>query len=181
MASERKICLCMLLWAALAIAPARAEEGPGPGYVDGAVFLELFGEDSVTLEVSISRSLIKIMTAAHPDLKELAGGLESIHAVVIEAAEPAAAERARKAIREIDRRLAKQGWDRVARVRERTAEVKVLVLNDDESIQGLVVMVVDPDEGEVVFVNIAGRLNLEAIQKIGGGLKIPGLENIDID
>lgn len=165
----------------VAVSPALAQTKgfkPGPGFVDGTVFLDMVGEDNVRVEVSISRSLIKIITAAHPDLEELAGGLESIHAVIAEL-NPDTEKRALDAIRSLDRRLASKGWQRVARVRDEGSEVKVLVLDDGEAIEGLVVMVVERDEGEVIFVNIAGRVDPAAIQRIGSGLAIPGLDELD--
>ena len=57
----------------------------------------------------------------------------------------------------------------------------MLVLSDGEVIQGLTVMVIDMEEGELVFANIAGTLDLAAIQEIGDGLGIPGIEDLDIE
>jgi hypothetical protein len=42
-------------------------------------------------------------------------------------------------------------------------------------------MVIDMEEGEMVFANIAGKLDLAAIQSIGDSLEIPGLEDLDIE
>jgi hypothetical protein len=41
-------------------------------------------------------------------------------------------------------------------------------------------MIIDMEEGELVFANIAGTLDLAAIEAIGGGLGIPGLEDLEI-
>jgi hypothetical protein len=83
-------------------------------------------------------------------------------------------------MREMEARLLNDGWERVARIRDEDTEVKVLVLNDDEAIHGLVVMVADHDEGEMVFANIAGVIDLAAISAIGQSLDIPGLQNLDL-
>ncbi len=77
---------CLLLLALLA-SPAVAQKTSLerlPGYVDGAAFIDLVGDDAVTVEVSIHGSLLKALLGVDPDLKAMAGGLESIHAVILE-------------------------------------------------------------------------------------------------
>ena len=60
----------------------------------------------------------------------------------------------------------------------------MLALSDGEAIQGLVVMVVDRSEeggAELVFANIAGAIDLAAIQQIGEGFNVPGLDGLDLE
>ena len=160
--------------------PAAAEKQRSPGFVEGDVFLDLVGDENVKIEVSISKSLINIITSAHDQLKNLAGGLESITAIVADLG-PGTEKKALEKIRSIDRRLAGEGWERVARVRDEGTEVKVLVLNDGEAIEGLVVMMIEREERELIFVNIAGRMDPRAIQMLSEGLDIPGLEGLEVD
>jgi hypothetical protein len=170
-----------LLVCALAAAPATAADGHGPGYVDGKAFKEIAGEDAVTVEINLSGALLQTIARANEDLYELIGGLESIHAIVLDLGGSGATERARKTILDIEKRLQKRAWERIALVREEDGEVRILVLADGEAIQGLAVMVIDMEEGEMVFANIAGELDLAAIQSIGESLEIPGLDDLDID
>ncbi len=171
-----------LLVCALAAAPAATSaDGGGPGYVDSSPFKEIAGEDAVTVEINISGALLKTIGRADPDLYELIGGLESIHAVVLDLGSSGATERARKTILDVEKRLQKQGWERIALVREEDGEVRILVLADGEAIQGLAVMIIDMDEGEMIFANIAGELDLAAIQSIGDSLEIPGLDDLELD
>ena len=59
------------------------------------------------------------------------------------------------------------------------ADIRVLVLNDETSLSGLVVMVLERSEGELIFANVAGLLDLEAIQKLGDKMNIPGLSDLE--
>jgi len=181
--SRRRLALVALL--ALAVAPmALADElDEVPGYVDGTPFIDLVGEGAVSVEITLQGSLLQALTGFDEELQRLAGGLESIHAVVLdlkkEEGRAVAVDRIKELIATTERRLRKSGWQRLAMIREDDGEVRVLVLNDDENIQGLVVMISGKDE--VVFANVAGVLDLAAIQAIGESFDIPGLERVDVD
>lgn len=169
-------CLLLVLVSSPVIAESKSLDEV-PGYVDGAAFVELAGDDAVTVEISIHGGLLKMLGSVDPELEELMGGLESIHAVILEAKDDETAAKILDLMRRIERRLLGQGWERLARVRDDDSEVKVLVLNDEEAILGLVVMVAG-DDGEFVFANIAGTLNLAAIKTLGESLDIPGLNEL---
>jgi len=170
-------CLLLLaLFASPAVAQKTRLENL-PGYVDGAAFIDLVGDDAVTVEVSIHGSLLKALLGVDPDLKAMAGGLESIHAVILEIQDEDTAAAVKDLMRQVERRLMRQGWQRMVRVKEQDSEVKVLVLNDEASIHGLVVLVAG-DDNEFVFANIAGVLDLAAIAKIGETFDIPGLDEL---
>jgi hypothetical protein len=75
--------------------------------------------------------------------------------------------------------LTESRWQRLARIRDETSEVAVLVLNDDEVIQGLVVLITDHASHSVVFTNVAGVLDLQALSTLGEHLEVPGLEDLE--
>ena len=155
-----------------------------PGFVDGAMLAELAGDEAVSVEITLGSALLKPLLRADPDLRALAGGIESIYAVVLEIDDPAVAEDITKRLREIERRLVDSGWQRVARVKDRGEEVKVLVLTEDEeTFGGLVVTVIDRSgEGaEVVFANIAGKIDLAAIERISQRFDVPGLGDLELE
>ncbi len=169
-------CLLVLM---LVSSPAVAEKknlDKVPGYVDGAAFVELAGDDAV-VEISIHGGLLKMLASVDPELEEMAGGLESIHAVIVEAENKETNRQLVDLMRRTESRLMGQGWERLARVKDDETEIKVLVLYDEEAILGLVVMVIGDDD-EFVFANIAGTLNLAAIAAIGESLDIPGLDEL---
>lgn len=150
-----------------------------PGYVDNSVFVELAGgPEAVRVEVSIHPSLLKLVCASlEPDLQEVACGLKSLGAVILDLSRGAVGE-ARDLVAATERDLLRKGWVRMAMIKEQDSEVRVLILNDEKTISGLVVMVLDYDERELVFANVAGVLDLEAMQRIGEKLDIPGLEDL---
>ncbi|MDH3626116.1 MAG: DUF4252 domain-containing protein [Acidobacteriota bacterium] len=153
---------------------------PPPGQIDPEQFLRLADDEDVRIEVSLRGALLKAITKIDPELHALAGGLESINVVVLSLKE-AELDRTRRQVRQIDEDLQSRGWQRLARVREEDAEIKVLVLNNEEQIQGLVVMVIEMSEGQLIFANVAGEIDLESLSQIGEQLDIPGLESIDVD
>jgi hypothetical protein len=79
--------------------------------------------------------------------------------------------------------LVDRGWEKIARVRENDDNISVLFLMDDDAIAGITVMVADGGENaEVIFVNVAGRIDLELLGEMGMKVGLPGLEALgDID
>ncbi len=151
------------------------------GYVDGSEFAGLAEEDSLLVEVSLSGSLLKMVAKAVGnevgEAADLLSDIVSIHAVVVGIEENA--DRARRMVGEMGDHLTGSGWDRLAQVREDDVHVMVFALPaDDGAIDGLTVMVSERSEDTLVFANIAGRIDLELVAKLGSGLDIPGLEHL---
>lgn len=163
---------------ALPAGAADDERARLPGFVDGSVFLEQAGDDDGTIEVSLHGPLLRALLSTHPELKRMVGGLESIHAVVLELADGDRARKARASMRRTEAGLLDRGWELLAKIRDGGADVTLLVLNDEETIQGLVVMVADEGERQVVFANVAGVIDLAAIASLGETLEIPGLDQV---
>lgn len=173
------VAICAALLGVAATPAVAADEVHPRGFVDPSAFIDIVGDDAVTVEVSLGGALLKVLTGFDPELKKLAGGLESIRAIVLSPGDAAHAARIRALIASTQEQLKKKGWQRLARVQDSDAEVQVLALSDAETILGLVVMIVDHEEGEVVFANIAGKLDLAAIAAIGEGLDLPGLDRLE--
>ena len=172
--------VCLLLGS-----PALAESKkapPGPGFVDGAKLIDIVGDDAVMVEVSLPRAMLKMVAGSSSGLDNQFGGLESIYALIVDLSDADAAGRARAEVREIERRLIDDGWARIARIKETDAEIKVLVLmHDEEMIEGLVVMIfsVEDNEPVLVFANIAGVIDMKALEDLGEELDLPGLDELD--
>jgi len=168
--------LCGVMPASAAAAASPAEH---LGVVDPARFIELAGgPDAVKVELSVHQSMLKLLCAGlDKELGQVACGLESISAVVIGAQGDTVA-RAAKLMASTEQTLKSQGWERMALVKDEDSEVHVLVLNDDNAVRGLVVMVLDRDEGELVFANLAGTIDLQKIKAISEELDIPGLDSL---
>ena len=172
----------------LAMPTARAGDSDSsriPGFIDGSAFADLADEGSKIVEVNITAPLLKALSRAAPseegeDAGEMLRQLQSISAVIVDLDKnPARIDRAAKLVREMESRLKREGWERLARVREKDQKVGVFVRNDEKVIDGLVVLVLDQDEGQVVFANIAGVIDLARIGKLGEKLKVPGLDALE--
>jgi len=152
-----------------------------PGYVDSATFIELAGgEDAIRVQVTIPPSILRIVTKSlAEELGDAVTGVHALHAVIVALDDGATRTEAREVIRSMRKRLEKKGWHQLALIKEDESEVHVLILEGDESIRGLLVLVMDTDEGQLVFANIAGDLDLAAIEKIGEQMDIPGLQDLE--
>ena len=180
MSRYRSFCFAvavLLLVGFLAAAPASAgDRSRPPGYVDGSALIARAGEDALTVEISLHGALLRAITRADAELEKMAGGLESINAVIIDLENADSKEKVLQVVKEIQSDLRSKGWERLARIQEGSSLINVMLLNDDETIQGLVVLVVDQDEQQVIFANVAGVLDLAAIERLGEELDIPGLD-----
>ena len=184
--SREPLCICLLVLAAVLgfSIPASASDSDTDrksGFVDGSAFLELADKDSAQVEVSIKGPLLKLLSNAlaseDEEAARMVGDLESIYALVIGIGEKnrdAAAERVRK----MSDGLKKKGWEPIARVQEEDTNVTVMINADDKTINGLVVIVIDIEEGQLVFANIAGKLKLDEIEKLSAKLDVPGLDDV---
>ena len=165
----------------LGIAPAVADDGPG--YVDPKAFLDLAGDDNLDVEVTIGPSMIKLMSAAiresEPDLYQALQGLVGLYTAIVDVSDEALRTRGDTLVRETIVRLEKGGWERLARVRDESSNLNVLVHGGNgETIDGLLVLIFDKDDEQLVFVNLHGRIDLAQLQRIAEEMDVPGLDEI---
>ncbi len=165
--------------------PVRAADGDSAairGFVDGSALGKLAGEDSELVEIHLGPALLGAIARGakdDPDAAALLGGLRSVSAYILGL--DADADRAAKATRifkDLEAQLVRDGWERLATVREKGDRVNVFVLGTGGSVEGLVVLVFDKDEGKVVFANLAGRLDLAKLDSLGHALDVPGLDEL---
>lgn len=149
------------------------------GFVDKQRFTDLVGEDDVQIEVWLPGSLLQIVKAVDPELGDLVGGLELAQALVVETDDAETASRLAESFRATESALLKKDWVRLAKVKDGSEQVSVLILNDAETIRGLTVMV--SDSSDFVFANVAGIIDLAAIQRLGEQMDIPGLDRLDTE
>jgi hypothetical protein len=177
-----------MVWASLAFAaPAfagrDAEMRRHPGFVDGSLFVELAGEDSELVEVSLGPALLRAISrgaADDPEARSVLSGLLGVNAYIVGLENDAAREtRAAKLVKDVARHLESSGWERLVRVREKRESVNVYVRNNEETIDGLVVLVFDEEGSEVVFANLVGTIDLARLGEIKGTLDVPGLDALD--
>ena len=155
----------------------------GNGFVDPEPFIDLGGEDDLTLEISISGALLKMISAglagADKDLAETVAGLHSIHAVILTMDTDAKQLRGQELLRSTEKRLRRGAWDRIARVNDEEGNLSVWILGTEERVDGVTVLIRGKQDGELVFVNIDGIIDLSKLEELGKTLEIPGLDNLE--
>jgi hypothetical protein len=152
------------------------------GYVDGSVFGSLAGEDSQLVEIHLGPAILGAIARGasnDPESAALLGGLRAVSAYIVGLdADPDRTGKAEKLVHAMEQRLLRDGWEHLARVRDKGDRVNVLVLGGDGTVQGLVVLVIDREEREVVFANIAGTLDLAKLDRLHEALDVPGLDEL---
>lgn len=174
-----------LLLPAVGGAGAAEREVPSPGFVDGSDFAELAGEEGGVVEITLRGPLLRSIAAVDTEdegFGQFVRNLQSISAYVVNLdGDEARIARAARLIRDVEERLGRSGWERIARVREKTSNVNVFIRGAEPTIDGLVVLVMDHEDGEVVFANIAGRIDLARLGELGRTLNVPGLDAVGLE
>jgi hypothetical protein len=165
----------------LAGAPAAAQSAAAshPGYVDGATFRALVDDDKEITEINLEGPTLKALCNkkdGDPEARELYCQLKAIHAVIGSVRGPAA--NALTLLKQTDQKLAAAGWQRIARIKDETSWISVLTHVSGDQIDGLVALIFDSEDKEIVFANLAGPVDLSNLEAIGDTLKVPGLEHI---
>ena len=178
----------LALSAALALsilAGVQAAERGAPsskGLVDGSAFRDLAGDDDEIVEVNLGGSMLQAIAGgknADSDLGSVLTGLRSIQAYIVGLGTQAdKIDRALKLAADLASKLRRQGWESLVTVREKQSKVNVMTLSEDDTVQGLVVIAVDPAEGRAVFVNIAGAINLARLGELASVIDVPGLDAV---
>jgi len=173
--------------------PALAQSGaPAPtpstsGYVDGATFRAMVDESQEIVEVNLDGAILQALAKngkkrkgadadSDDDSKDLFGKLTSIHAVIGTVKGPAAD--AMKLVQQTDQKLVSMGWQRVTRIKDESSTVSVLTRTVDDRVVGLVALIFDTDDKELVFANLAGEIDVTRLGEIGERFNVPGLDQV---
>ena len=166
---------------ALAALSVRAAE---PGYVDLGTFKPTDGCQFV--EVNVHSSLLKLasMFADHDnhDAAELIRNLKHVRVNVIGYNDQTRADLAKR-VEDIRRDLVAQGWSQAVTVREPNKDQDVAIYvktAGDDTVEGLLVTVMDPDEKQAVLVNVVGNIKPEQIAALGRQMHIEPLAQLSI-
>jgi hypothetical protein len=152
-----------------------------PGYFDFGdltVFEKGDGITEVFLESNILKMVAAVTEDEEPELSAMLNGLALVKVNVFEVSDKNETS-IREKIDELDRKLSSQKWERIVRSRGGEEAVNVYLKTSGKSdIKGLVVTTVDKN-GEAVFVNIVGTIDLKKIGKLGAKFDIPSLDKLD--
>ena len=162
--------------------PLAAQEAPeeAPGYINFSYFDERFGTEA-SFEVSIKGKLLRLVAEASreedPELSELLDRLVAIQVLAF----PMQRSQFRTMeahSRDIADELEYDGWNTVVKLRDYGQYVDVYAKENDDFIEGLMMMVVDNEVRETVLINIVGDIQAEELGRIGSRFDIAPLEDL---
>jgi hypothetical protein len=183
MKTLRTTAFALLVSVSLATPPARAETPvTGGGYVDGAMFRALVDDTQDIVEVNLDGAILQALAKSKSENRDegeagdLFAKLKSIHAVIGTVKGPAS--EALALVKKTDQKLAASGWQRIARISDATSSVTVLTHTASGRIDGLVALIFDSEDKELVFANLAGEIDITRLGEIGERLNVPGLDQV---
>lgn len=167
---------------ALGSVSALAQSNPR-GYVDVSVFERFASEDGEVVEVNLSNSTLKSLAGSlsggDKEATRVLSGLHSVRALIV-TIDPGKLDEAMKEVESTAKNLLSRGWSEIAKVRSKEERIRVLTLNENDKIGGLLVLIVSNDGGdgpELVFANIAGTIDMKDIEKLSGS-NLPGMREL---
>lgn len=177
------VALCII-----STAPALAQDpqndlASDPGYVDLSTFSEWFDGKQPSIQVDITPALLNLLAGSSKDSDpEFASLMGKLRAIQVRGYETQGINLANLTERadEFAQQLERQGWERVVRIQQDNEYVGIFTRASGDNLAGLTIMTVEPED-ETVFVNIVGQITPEQIQKLGNGLNIDSINDLDID
>ncbi len=160
---------------------SQSEYSKEPGYFDFGD-LSMYEQGDGVTEVSLEPNILQLVASAteekEPELSEMLNGLKLVKVNVFEVGEKNESGLKSK-IEDIDKKIMSGSWDRIVRKKGGDELVNVYIkTSNKKDIDGLVVTTLDKN-GEAVFVNIVGNIDLKKIGKLGAKFDIPSLDKLD--
>jgi hypothetical protein len=174
----------LFIFGTIATPAARAgsPDATSGGYVDGAMFRALVDDTQDVVEINLDGAILQALAKngkdGHKadDTKDVFAKLRSIHAVIGTVKGPAA--EALALVKQTDQKLTAAGWQRVTRITDATSTVSVLTHTVSDKVDGLVALIFDSEDKELVFANLAGEIDITQLGEIGERLSVPGLDQV---
>ncbi len=164
------------------VAQEKGDYSNDPGYVDFGDLSKFYNDNDVT-EVLVEKNLLKLVANATKDqdsaLYNLLNGLKLVKVNSFKN-NGANKDEIISKIESINKKLTSKNWDRIVHVKSGDEYTNVFIKSNssDDTIEGLAVTTYQ-DDGEVTFVNIVGKINLESIGRLGKKFDIPSLGDIN--
>lgn len=172
MSARRVSFLCAMLFVfCLCVKAQDVDVTKLPGYID-LEKIEIPDKAGELMDVSIGPALLKIVQGDDSWEKDSDGFLGGIVSVRIKSFEVGhdAFEKVRPIMDEIEKKLKRENWEMLVRVKDDDQTVNVSMKLEGEKIVGILVMAVDPGD-DVMFVNVVGSdIRLDRIGRMGLGL-----------
>lgn len=153
-----------------------------PGYIDFGSF-EKFKDSEETVEIFIKGPLLRFVAkATENEDVELASLLHNLKLIKLNvfSVDKLTIEDARNVMKSVSNKIDRNKWELMVRVKETGENVEIFTqFGPDDSLNGLVVMVVSKDEA--VFVNIVGTIEPSKLGKLSAKFNIPELDSLEIE
>jgi len=131
----------------------------------------------VLIEEHLLKMVAKIAVNEEPEMGDVLKGIKLVKVHTFEVTE-SNYELLRTKVNSINESIMGNQWDRIVRTRSNKEMVNVFIkTNGEELIEGLAVTLVEKN-GDAVFVNIVGDIDLETISRLGGKFDIPGIDGL---
>lgn len=177
--------LLLLLLAPVTALAADPPPASSPALLFDEKFIAEFADpDGELVEINIPAGMLqglsKGLTAEEPAAARALGGLTGVRALVI-TVKPELQEAAFSRVRTLSEELVAKGYQPIARVRDKESTVTVLSGRTvpGGKIEGLVVLVFDRSDRELVFCEIGGVFDLAQLGAITDQLDLPGLDEVE--
>ena len=86
----------------------------------------------------------------------------------------------RSIVQQTDQKLAGAGWQRITRIKDESSTMSVLTHTVGDRVNGLVVLIFDRDDKQLVFANLAGEIDITRLGEIGERFNVPGLNSVPL-
>ena len=153
-----------------------------PGYVDLSE-LEGLKDADETVEVFITKPLLSMVasmsSSEDSSLSNLLGNLALIRVEKFSLSEKKM-EKVKNFIDRVSKKLNKEKWSRIVRVKEANERVEIFLKNQGKHVAGLLIMALEENK-EAVFINIVGRINMEQLGKLSKKFNIPELDSVGVE
>ena len=150
------------------------------GFVDLSEIDE-FRDSDETVEVFITKPLLKLVSSITADEdKALSDLLSNLALIRVDkfSLEKKQNEKVKEVISKISKKLSKEKWSRIVRVKESNELVEIFIKNENEHVAGLLIMTLENNK-EAVFVNIVGRIDMDQLGKLSRKFDIPELGSFE--
>ena len=176
------LALLVIFGAAETAVAAETTVATSGGYVDEAMFRALVDDNQDVVEINLDGAILQALakngSSGHDTrgTKDLFAKLKSINAVIGTVKGPADA--ALDLVKKTDKKLVAAGWQRVTRITDATSSVSVLTHTMNDKVDGLVVLIFDSKDKELVFANLAGEIDITQLGAIGERFNVPGRDQV---
>ncbi|MBU2491005.1 MAG: DUF4252 domain-containing protein [Bacteroidetes bacterium] len=163
------------------VSAQQADFSNEPGYIDFGDVSAFENEDEfveVILNERLLRMVSKISKSEDEELANLISGLKLIKVNVL-TVNKVNKKLVDEKIKSVEKQLKSKNWERIVTAKSRGDKALVYIKADkDDDVVGLAVTAFE-ENGDVAFVNIVGKINLETIGRLSEKFDIPSLDDID--